>query len=157
MFFVSKPGRYGLVLTLWLIAPGLVRAGEDEGPKTVLRVEQIDGRLALIGRLGRELGTIMTLEAEVIDGSIFRAKDLHGVTLLKVVSLGGTSKLREPVYLRFWWYDGRDTSAMKGRITITGFETGAFTGLPAEAFAHIPRVATEGFHFETSFVLLETN
>jgi hypothetical protein len=149
-------------ILLLALAMGASAAEEEEkeerveGQLTTIRVDEMDGRLALVGRLRHELGTILTLEGDVVDGSMFNTKELDGVRLLKVTSLGSRVILRDPIYMRFAWYDGRDVSTLTGHVTVVGYETGAFVGFPAEAFAHVPRVASTDFHFETSFMLLET-
>src|SRR5262245_55771463 len=104
-------------LLVCAVAVALMAASNPEplpsdGAKTALRVQEMDGRLTLVGRLGRELGTILTVEGDIIDGSVLMSKDLDGVKLLKVTSLGSTTILREPVYMRFAMFDGGDTSAL---------------------------------------------
>ena len=149
------PRLFACAAAISLMAASNPEPLPSTGARTVLRVQEMDGRLTLIGRLGRELGTILTVDGDIVDGSVLRSKDLDGVKLLKVTSLGSTTILRDPIYLRFEWYDGSDTSSLSDHVTLVGFETGAFTGFPAEAFAHIPPSGSNDFHFETSFVVLK--
>jgi hypothetical protein len=117
-------------------------------------VDALEAPNMVIGKLGMPLGKIVTIEADMVDGGQLSDKALEGVTLLKVRSVDGQS-VREPIFLRFSWFETVPPAPLSGRVRLVGYETGAFTGVPAEAFAYIPPVASQSFHFESAFIVLK--
>jgi hypothetical protein len=117
-------------------------------------VDALEAPNMVIGKLGLPLGKVVTIEANMIDGGRLSGKALEGVTLLEVRSVNGQS-VREPCFLRFSWFDTVPPAPLTGRVRLVGYETGVFTGVPAEAFDYIAPVASQGFHFESAFVVLK--
>lgn len=121
----------------------------------VMTIENLNTARRVVGKLAHPLGTVVTVEGEVIDGTKLRMKSLEGVTLLQISAVN-SQKLPEPCAFRFDWFATADAKKLKGRVKLVGFETGRFVGLPADAFSHIDPVASEAFHFESSFVVLKS-
>ena len=119
-----------------------------------INVDALEAPAMVIGKLGMPLGKVVTIEADVIDGDRANGKALEGVALLMVRSVNG-KLVRELYTLRFSWFDTVPTAPLSGRVRLVGYETGQFIGVPAEAFAYIPPVASQGFHFESAFVILK--
>lgn len=119
-----------------------------------ISVDALEAPNMVIGKLGLPLGKIVTIEADIIDGSRLNGKAFEGGTLLEVRSVNGQS-VRVPCSLRFSWFDTVPPAPLTGRVRLIGYETGVFTGVDAEAFAYIPAVASQGFHFESAFVVLK--
>src|SRR5262245_31170519 len=93
------------VLSLGLCL-GLALACAPEQKKATpgsIKVEALKEQDAVLGELTVPLGTVVTIEADVIDGSKYRAKALEGVLLLHVISVNG-QKLQDSPELRFKWF-----------------------------------------------------
>lgn len=134
----------------------LVGAAEGKGTNiSAVKIEDLSVSGGVIGKLAIPLGKVVVVEGEIVDGTKLRAKSLEGVSLLQVSTVNG-QKLPEPCLLRFAWFATTETKKLKGRVNLIGYESGQFVGLPADAFAHIDPVASEGFHFESSFVVLKS-
>lgn len=101
------------------------------------------------------LGHVIEVEGEIVDGSTLRKKEWEGVSLLRVEQVDG-KPLGKPVVMRFAWHALASDSSLSGKVRLIGYETGEFTGIPEEAFKHIPRAATSGFHFQRSFMVLKS-
>lgn len=113
------------------------------------------GKVEIVGRLGVPLGRLCTVEASVEDGSHTRMKALDGVVLLRVTKVND-KVLAKPVTFRFSEYESGTLTSREHGATYRGlvYETGGFSGIPSEAFAHVPAAATTGFHFDTALVVL---
>lgn len=56
------------------------------------------------------------------------------------------------IELRFFaWNPALDTSQSDQVLNLTGYFSGGWEGIPDQAFTSMPRVATEGFHYQTWF------
>ena len=112
-------------------------------------------RSKVIGSLGRPLGEVVTIEGIVADGDYTRRNADAGETLLRVQTVNGRVLKREAVF-HFRPFEGADmkkpTAGMKFKYV--GYETGGFSGMPDKAFDYVPRVATDGYYFSTSLVIL---
>ena len=119
-----------------------------------IHISQLNRR-KVIGSLGHPLGTVVTVEGIAADESYTRRKADAGETLLRVQTVNGKA-LRREVILNFHAYEGTENkNPFAGmRFKYIGYETGGFSGIPEAAFAYVPRVATSGYHFSTSFVVL---
>ena len=107
------------------------------------------------GELGYRLGQVITIEGNYLDGDTTRQKALSGVLLLVITKVNG-KRLKASLQMRFNNAPGvaRPRGAGDTPFVLVGYETGGFTGLPAEAFDHISAVATTEFHFESLFTVL---
>jgi len=109
----------------------------------------------VIGSLDRPLGEVVTIEGIVADETYTKRKQDAGEILLRVQAVNGKALKREAIF-PFHHYEGtqmkRPSAGM--RFKYLGYETGGFSGLPEAAFVYIPRVATSGHYFTTSFVIL---
>ncbi|MDQ7826876.1 MAG: hypothetical protein RDV48_29020 [Candidatus Eremiobacteraeota bacterium] len=109
----------------------------------------------IIGSLGVPLGKIVLIEGVIVNDEYRREKGDEGKTLLKVEKLEGKKPAGELIIP----LDAQALVVLKkagpgDRFRYRGYETGAFTGIPEEAFRYIPRAASKGFHFETSFQVI---
>jgi hypothetical protein len=134
----------------------IAHASADDRPR---RIEPIPvselARRPVLGRLGHSLGGIVTIEGTVADGSFTRAKADEGETLLRVRIVNG-KRLKDEQVFPFRPSPWAKVSRPKvgSKFKYIGYETGGYTGIPADAFKYIPKVATTGYGFTTSFVVL---
>jgi hypothetical protein len=109
----------------------------------------------VIGSLGIPLGKIVLIEGVIVNDEYRRRKGDGGKTLLKVEKLEGKDPAGEVIIP----LDAQVLITLKKaepghRFRYRGYETGAFTGIPEEAFRYIPRATSQGFHFETFFQVI---
>ena len=123
------------------------------GPESISVSRLNRGRV--IGSLGRALGEVVTVEGEIADGSDTRRKADEGKLLLRVRAVNGRP-LKPEVVLDFSPFPSAEirNPAAGAAFKYTGYETGGFSGVPEAAFKYAARVATAGYHFTTSFVIL---
>jgi hypothetical protein len=151
----SRP--LSVLVTLLIVATvsQLVVASDIQAPdRGTVKIDDLNVRGAVIGLLAVPLGKVVTIDGEVVDGATLRMKAFDGVLLLQVSTVDG-QKLPEPCAIRFGWFATADAKKLKGRVKLVGYETGQFTGVPGDAFQHIAPVASQKFHFESSFVVLK--
>lgn len=124
------------------------------------RTEPIDctelNQRPVIGMLGQPLGTVATIEGDVVDGSTIRIKDLSGKPVLQVARVNGQPVESKPV-LQFNWFRDRSTNVapkIGNRFAYVAYEVGHFSGVPDESFKYVGTSASLGFRFRTELVLL---
>lgn|GEM_PF-1009992 len=127
------------------------RIVQQQSPPKTIHVADLQRR-KIIGWLGRPLGEIVLIEGVVAKPSL--SKEHSGATLLNVHSVNGHKLRKTPVFQFDPWLAELKKPKTGERFRYTGYETGGFRGMPARAFEFVPPVATTGFHFETSFVIL---
>ena len=113
-------------------------------------------KVKILGFLGYPLGKVIQIEGEILDDSK-KSKADEGKTLFKVSSVEGKD-LKEPftISLTLFSFVSPQTPLNPGKkLKIIGYEDGSLTGIPSDAFKHIPRVATTDYHFETFFRVLK--
>ena len=108
----------------------------------------------IIGVLGRPLGTIIEIEGQLdpgegakadMDKILFRVQKLDGEELDRTIVL--------PVETFSWM---SVASPGEGEIVkYLGYETGGMSGIPEEAFAHMPYVTTTAYHFSLYFQIIK--
>ncbi len=109
----------------------------------------------IMGSLGRPLGAVVTIDGMVVDDYYRKLKSDEGETLLKVEKVDGKALPGETIIPLHMAPSGSIKMPAPGfRFRYKGYETGGFTGVPEEAFRYVPRVATEGFHFKTYFLII---
>lgn len=116
----------------------------------------INKNTKIIGSLGQELGKIITIEGVAVDDDIRRMKSDEGKTLLKISHVEGQKLENEKIieYQIFPWLS--IVNPLSGsNVKFIGFETGTLTGIPQEAFEHIPYVTAQEFHFDVYFQILK--
>ena len=111
---------------------------------------------SVVGMLGQPLGTVVTIEGVVVEDDYRRMKEDQGKTLLKVEKVDGVV-LEGEVILSLTQYAWTSPFLFEPgkRFELVGYESGGFTGIPEEAFDHIPQVTTTGFGFEVWFQLVK--
>jgi hypothetical protein len=138
-----------IVATAWLSAA-------DEPQRTEpINCTELNER-PVIGMLGQPLGTVVTIEGDVVDGAAIRIKELSGKPVLQVARVNGESLESKPI-LQFGWFRQR-TSNVAPRIgdqfAYVAYEVGRFDGVPKDALKHVDPGASLGFRFRTELVLL---
>jgi hypothetical protein len=109
----------------------------------------------VIGYLGYALGEVVIIEGVVADENYTKRKDDAGKLLLRVQIVNG-KPLKDEAIFDFSPFLGADVKKplVGARFKYTGYETGGFSGIPEKAFDYVPQVATTGYYFSTSFVIL---
>jgi hypothetical protein len=133
-----------LIVTMILMRPAC-------GDEKMLTLPEL-GSHKIMGILGKPLGTVVLLEGVVLRDSYRRLKSDEGEILLKVERIDGKPRPGD-IIIRFRpSYLASIPKPVPGdHFRYAGYETGAFEGIPDEAFKYIPRSATTGFQFETHF------
>ena len=137
-----------LLGALWTVS---AHAAEATAPWT-----DVGKDIVVVGSLGRALGTIVTVQGEVLPDDARRRKGDLGKTLLRVDSLDGVG-LPVPVVVELrGGAVGPGPKLQPGeRFALVGYESGGFVGVPAEAFTHGPVATTTEFHFAVWFVAVK--
>lgn len=153
---MEKPTSFTTKLFLFLFVATLayVTFAAHGAAARRLKVEDLNAPSGVTGHLGHPLGKIVTIEAEVFEGKPHEAKALEGVKQLRVTKVNGV-KSASPQSLRFAWLMSANATILQGKVKVIGYETGEFGGIPHEAFQHVMPVASEGFGFQSSFVVLK--
>jgi hypothetical protein len=125
----------------------------DKQAKSISVSELADQQV--VGWLGHSLGKIVTIEGIVADQNYRRMKIDSGSLPLRVQRVNGKQLDKEQVF-HFQSFQGAEVEKPRvgAKFKYTGYETGAFTGIPHEAFKYVPPMATTGYGFTTSFVIL---
>lgn len=112
---------------------------------------------AMKGLLGSPLGTVVTVEGIAAGDDYRRMREDMGCTLLRIERINGKPLAKEIVF-RFHSHELARIAApaVGARFKFVGYETGGFSGIPEGAFEYIPRVATTGFGFSTTFLVLKS-
>src|SRR3569832_1483323 len=76
------------VLLLWSMCPALLAAEHPE-PRRPHDVGELEAAALPVGRLGLPLGTVVPIEAVIIDGSTAAIKKYDGMYLLRIESVQG--------------------------------------------------------------------
>jgi len=141
-----------LPLLAWLMHAHAVPGGR---PALVNAADVSSGEVQIVGHLGLPLGTVGRVQGAFFDGSELRMKALDGVLLMRVTRVNGNS-LPKPALFRFSRFQGGILpNTLPGReFDLLAYETGAFEGVPQEAWNYVPVATTTGHSFETSLVVL---
>jgi hypothetical protein len=120
-----------------------------------INVSELNSR-KVIGRLGYELGSVITIDGLVADENYRREREDLGEILLRVQTVNG-KRLKNEVIFPFMQHGvGSVTRPPVGTtFKFIGYETGAFVGEPDGIFDYVPRFATTSYHFRTSFYVLK--
>jgi len=97
-------------------------------------------------------GRIVCIEGDIVSGSSTGHKEWEGQTLLRVRLVEGKPKAG---LLSFRWHPQASETPLQGKVKLTGYVAGEYTGTPDKAFDYIPRSGTTGFHFEPCFTVLK--
>lgn len=129
--------------------------GRRDRPAEVDASAIMSGGRRVVGLLGLPLGTVCRVAGAFLAGSELRQKAYDGVLLMRVLRVNGV-ELPQPVRLRFGdLHGGAPAGAAAGApFDVLAYETGAYVGVPAEAWTHIPPAAASEHHLETSLVVL---
>jgi hypothetical protein len=143
-------------MAMLAVLTGSWLATADEAPReATIHASQLKPD-QVIGRLGHPLGTILTIDGTILDGDSLRLKLYSGTTLLNVSRVNGQT-LEKPVYREFGPYSTSlaiDVPPVGRQFKYVAYETGRFEGAPTGLFKYVPPMATTGYHFNTSLVLL---
>lgn len=136
------------------VAVCLTAHGQKRTKNGFISISDLNGG-KVIGALGGALGEIIVVEGIAADENYRRRKSADGKLLLRLKSVNGKS-LKDEIVLEFNPFPGANIKnpAAGAAVKYTGYETGAFSGVPEKAFDYVPRTTTAGFYFGTSFVIL---
>jgi hypothetical protein len=130
-------------------------AGQGQTTNTMkVTVEDIKIPGGVLGKLSLPLGTVVKLDGKIQSLPDSHPKSDEEFDWLLVDSVNGvTPKTPIPVGLR--WFGPSEKANLRGRVSVVGYETGGFVGVPSAAFSYIPVVGSTGFHFETYFMVIK--
>jgi hypothetical protein len=120
---------------------------KEEKKEKPITLDELSRR-GVEGQLGQTLGTVVTIEGEVVDGSYTGKKAHSSETLLRVTSVNGSELKTEPVFV--FSDDGKPKVGTKFKYR--GFESGGYGGIVPE----LSRTqAGVGYGFQTYFHILK--
>jgi len=141
-----------LVATLFLASKMMSQNQITNAAKVTVETLQTQG--AVLGRLSMPFGTVVKVEGNIESLPAVHAKGAEEFEWLRVDSVNGVVK-KTPILLAVQWLGLAEKSTLRGRISVIGYETGRFEGIPSDAFSYIPVAGTEGFHFESYFLVIK--
>ncbi|BBC27021.1 hypothetical protein [Pseudanabaena sp. ABRG5-3] len=111
------------------------------------------GQKPLLGYLEQPLGKIITIAGVVRQERSGAKSSPRDVLSVEVVN---DRPLAQPVLIEFnLFMTAQVAKPVLGRpFKYVGYETGGFSGVPAEAFKYVPAVSTTSHHFHTFFQVL---
>jgi hypothetical protein len=143
----------GFAFGALLVWVGTTNAGRQLKPEKSIPLADLHDR-PVVGSLGHPLGTIVTIEGEVADGSYTNLRKDEGLTLLRVHAVNGEKLAGERIFQFDSLLDRVRTPEVGTRFNFTGYETGGFTGIPTKAFDYVGLVQSTGYGFTTDFIVL---
>jgi hypothetical protein len=106
----------------------------------------------LIPVLRQGFGAIVTVSGTLVDDTHTRRRADAGKILLRVNTVNDRKIETEVIIpLKTFSFAGTPLPAIGSMVTLRGYETGGFRGIPRAAFADIPIVATDEHAFESHF------
>jgi hypothetical protein len=138
-----------LILASWSIC---LAASAEPPHDSTMKHDMPYTHAGLSGSLGHGLGQILTIEGTVLAPESPGPKEDDGKIRLSIDKVEG-QMLDKPVILKldFFAFSQPPEPKAGARVKYIGYETGSFVGIPGEAFKHIPRVASQNYHFALSF------
>jgi hypothetical protein len=108
-----------------------------------------------IGELGQPLGKVTTI-AGVIRQAALGAKSSNLDLVLSIEAVNDRP-LPKPVTMPFQTFATANVakSFLGQTFRYVGYETGGFSGVPAEAFKWVPAVSSADYHFATVYIILQ--
>jgi hypothetical protein len=132
-------------------------AAKDTRPATQPTMQPVTigdiRKLAVMGRLGLPLGTLVTVTGEAIPNTSLNKADAGDALFLSISSVNG-KPLSAPVNFPFRKaQDSIDVAEPKigDSFEFRGYETGGYVGVPLHYGSHWQ---TTGFYFKTEFLIL---
>lgn len=133
--------------------------GKCEGPVVTIPADELGAKYQLLGKIGKPMGTVVTVQGMVVAGFPKGYDDGPNVLMQRID--GVATQASDPIQLTRWLYDfGDPVSDGHGlpklqygaAYQFEGFETGEFVGQPHEVYerTRIP-VQTSAFHFHHQF------
>ncbi len=115
---------------------------------------ELTNGIKIKGSLGYNLGEIITIHGVCIKDETAKA-NLERI-LLKVEKINNKTLLK-PIIISYKIpaFIKTKKPCSKKHFNYTGYESGAFSGIPQRAFNYIPFVTTTDFQFNTFFVILK--
>jgi hypothetical protein len=107
------------------------------------------------GRLGHRLGTIITIQGEVVNPTDPPSKLDLGQTLLEVRAVNGILLVKPTIiYFTPFRFSEVQKPSVGTKFEYIGYETGGYSGIVDGEFDYIPAYASTGYSFTTSFLIL---
>jgi hypothetical protein len=142
------------ILIALLVAITLGHAAEKEK----VSIEEFREKKVLIGKLGKPFGTVLraTCSGFVPTEDERRTKAEWWKNQVDIVAIEG-KRVDPPIRIEWSTFEADTVKkpAAGETLEVWGYETGKFRGVPAEAFKHVPPMATTGFGFMSTFVALK--
>lgn len=107
----------------------------------------------IIGSLGKPLGTIVQIEGQIQTGQSKTDMDKVLCEVHKIDRKQLAESIIIPVKV-FEWVSGEIPEPGES-VKCLGYETGGMTGIPREAFSHVPYVTTTDYSFTVSFQVIK--
>ena len=150
---ITRCGRIALLAALWLISiASLFPEGRSESPKRVVYATDIQNGMQIIGLLGIPLGDLASISARIVPSSSKETKEY-----IEILEINKT-KLSKPIQLIFSIWQWGNLSNIKlplnKTLSLRVYETGGMEGVPQNAMKETSYVASVGWDFRTSVVIL---
>jgi len=167
-------------LSLFLILPAFWSNSQNQTSPSSSHGDT-DTTATIATKLNIPFGTIAKLEVEVYDGDRLQMKSDQGTYLLKINSVNDrkigdtllltfideTEELAKDNFELYKLTYGKTAKSISdkqidkmkkkyvgSKLTIMAYETGRFTGIPADYFKYRPARADKNFHFENYLVVV---
>lgn len=161
--FLTKPGL-ALFVAGSVALPGLLSGFQDDAPPAP---QPDNGGAAVVGNgaavaavrgdlrplLARDYGVLIEIQGTITDPESPASK-IGGVKLIRITEVGGEA-LSEPVAMELsgFPYHPVPVGATGQQIRLRGYESGSFTGIPADAFRDLPQASSTAFSFTHVFMV----
>jgi hypothetical protein len=154
-YVISKRLTVAVLGVVILLSAHTAHGQRSRSANRSINVSELNSR-KVIGRLGYELGSVISIDGIVADENYRREREDLGEILLRVQAVNG-KRLKNEVIFPFMQHGvGSVTRPPVGTtFKFIGYETGAFVGEPDGIFDYVPRFATTSYHFRTSFYVLK--
>jgi len=133
------------------IAP-LVAEGKSESAKRVVYATDIQNGMQIIGLLGIPLGDLASIRARIVPSGSKETDEY--IEILEVEK----NKLSKPMQLTFniwqWGNLSNEKLPVNKTLSLRVYETGGMEGVPQNAMKETSYVASVGWGFRTSVVVL---
>lgn len=137
---------------------------KDSTIKTVSYID-LSRSIKLTGALNIPLGTIVKLKCKIVDGDKTEIKQNMGLWLMKVLEVDGV-RINDNIVLDFNHLtddfsndksdEKKDAMIKENKVLeLIAYETGEYIGLPDDYMNYTETMASTGFYFKTSLVIIK--
>jgi hypothetical protein len=120
-----------------------------------MKYSDIGRKTGITGSLGKPLGTIIRIQGQLKKGEKSKA-DMDNI-IIEVIKVDDKI-LETPVVIpmRMFSWSPVPEPGEDQVLQYLGYETGGMTGIPEEAFSHMPYVATTEYAFTVYFQVIKS-